>query len=1794
MKYVTQLKTFAKTMPHNLRQSSNGSVARDQTDTSLCNQIRKMENEFVEQVTIEDFWDPHRVETSDNGDSEVPREVPLEAPLEDVPNEWTRTTTSFSSVETMTIPATLAWDFPASESIPTLQSISQNDNSSWALSSLVMSLLHFLIIGVPSFLSRLVYNVLAWSWTLSFEWEFTTKNVLFTTLIVSLLIWPVFRYRLLTRYARLPRLETAVPVQANTVWYDTFYDLFSRKSANHNLVPPSSVNVTVDLTQDEPYDNSLLSMFLSGIKVFGFLEKPVFNELSKHLGVRRFAKEGEVVYDWTRSGISSAISSSNPPARDFFIVVEGGLDVWVVDQEEDTEEDCLECARDRLERIESTISLTVDPVSSNPGTFVQTPDLYEPIPVRQEGAIHSSLHEQHAKPRKLHLLHHVSPGSPATSLFTVLSIFCNSLRLPEVETLMDPPTTKINLTKGSRALDESDSDDAYFRVDADLDNYEATEIQDFWQHVEHTFGSAELSPRPLQSKSSQSPMFPGLRTPTASPSPPKAPSPELQPSPLETHLRQKLILEAALKQLETPFYGPQRLVATTSQADTVLAVVPEAAFVKISKNHPRSVGGIVSVILSRFSRCTARGFGSWLGVAPLAKTSSTDTGPVKATMRPATSHHAATVDVAGKVENVTTWTTHEVVQLERRINTLAGEFGGASHILHSRVPQSVWERLLHSQGIGSGLNVGTRNVEVNVPKTPPTVKTPLVTTPGKPVKPQIHIGERTMTEAFLDKPRHAMPPSFHAPKVAHGFAYLLHEPFEEEDERAVKESAVEAFDQVLGTHVDVILSETLFPPQSPSLQSESDEQEVRKVQNGSASLKGKDVELFYFEKGSVLLKEGEKASGIHLILQGSCVATMGSVHAEADDVWADPASPLPSIGINPLLLRIEVGGMVGYLASMTTQPSLVTVTATKPTYTAFISKRSLEKMMERVPAVMLTFGKRLLTHISPLVLHVDFALEWMQASAGQVLCRQGDAADSVFIVLHGRLRSIRERAPDNPDEAPLMNGVKRGYWTAPESPVALDDDDLSTLPNGKGSLAFAAHRASRQRKPIVPEKKAGWFSLSAQTTVDPTLQELAEHERLRQERLLSSMRPHLEVVNEHGAGESVGEIEVLTGLPRTTTIHAIRDTEVAVMSKALFHALAVRHPEITIQFSRIIAMRAAQVNVYAPREDEFMFGSPMQKRRPPPPEIPNSNFMADPTLHSASLCNVAIIPVTEIVPVTEFAEQLQQGLVSEGATVSLLNTASVLTVMGKHAFSRMGKLKLMQWLAEKEETRRMVLYVADGGVSSPWTQRCVRQADCILLVGLGDEEPTLGEFEQLLMGMKTTARKELVLLHNDRYVVPGSTSEWLKLRPWIHAHHHVEMRLGSNPKSEKRITTMGRLARKLAPVLPGVGSAVGLGRRLEPKLYGATSIFNKLGGASGETMDSLNGTDSIIFSADTETGRIRGDFGRVARRLLGKSIGLVLGGGGARGISQVGLLKALEEAEVPIDMVGGTSIGAFVGGLYSRDTEFVSVYGRAKAFAGRMATKWRMAIDLTWPITAWFSGHEFNRGIWKCFSDTHIEDSWIPYFCTTTNITFQRLDIQQTGYMWRYVRASMSLSGFLPPLADNGSMLLDGGYCNNLPADVMRALGADTIIAVDVGARDNDAPVKYGDSLSGWYIWWDRINPFHDKRYQRIPSLAEVQSRLAYVSSVPQLLMAKSMEGCLYLRPPVVQFGTLDFEKFKDIFLVGYEYGTEVVKQWRRDGTLQRMFGVDADGSRIGTRLARREPQMPMPIRRRHVRRNSV
>jgi lysophospholipid hydrolase len=570
-----------------------------------------------------------------------------------------------------------------------------------------------------------------------------------------------------------------------------------------------------------------------------------------------------------------------------------------------------------------------------------------------------------------------------------------------------------------------------------------------------------------------------------------------------------------------------------------------------------------------------------------------------------------------------------------------------------------------------------------------------------------------------------------------------------------------------------------------------------------------------------------------------------------------------------------------------------------------------------------------------------------------------------------------------------------------------------------------------------------------------------------------------ELVGEYGKGDLVGLVEVITQTPRSTTIMAVRDSELAKLPDGLVEAIKIKYPVVVTRLIHLLGHR--------------LLGN-LQK--PGSQSLSAAEIGSRPT--GSNFSTVALISVTDEVPLQAFTMELYHALTSIGA-VSHLTSELIRKSLGPAALEKQSEYRLCSWLAQQEDQHRIALYQCDTHLSA-WTQRCIRQADCILIVALADQEPSVGRVEKQLEHLAIRTQKELVLLHKPDSIKPRDTVQWLNIRSWCSSHHHI---------------------------------------RCPKRMF---------------TKRSVSKTKEIYASLFTNPPSIHSDFSRLARFLTGTSIGLVLGGGGARGAAHVGMIKAITEAGIPIDMVGGVSIGAFMGALWCLENNMTTFTQKARAWSHSMTSYWRQILDLTYPVTAMFTGAAFNRSINEVFGERLIEDLWLPYFTVTTDISSSCLRIHRYGSLWRYVRSSMSLSGYLPPLCDpiDGHLLLDGGYVNNLPADIMReVMGAETILAIDVGSQDDIDMTNYGDTLSGWWLLWKRWNPF--SKPIRVPNLPEIQSRLAYVSCVKLLEEVKQSDYCTYIRPPIDKYKTLQFGSFDEIMDVGYSHGKTLFTAMRLD-----------------------------------------
>lgn len=199
--------------------------------------------------------------------------------------------------------------------------------------------------------------------------------------------------------------------------------------------------------------------------------------------------------------------------------------------------------------------------------------------------------------------------------------------------------------------------------------------------------------------------------------------------------------------------------------------------------------------------------------------------------------------------------------------------------------------------------------------------------------------------------------------------------------------------------------------------------------------------------------------------------------------------------------------------------------------------------------------------------------------------------------------------------------------------------------------------------------------------------------------------------------------------------------------------------------------------------------------------------------------------------------------------------------------------------------------------------------------------------------------------------------------------------------------------------------------------------------------------------------KVNKDFLRLLRFIRGKAVAVILSGGGTRGWAHLGAIKALRERKIPIDMIGGTSVGAIVAGCYAIHESYDDAYDRFyKVIAGSAnSVSWR---SLTWPIISIFNAKNFTLSLMDVFENTKIENLWMPYFCISCNLANHTEEIHRQGLLWQKTRASSSIPGIIPPMVINNELHLDGGLLNNLPVDVARQfLGKKAkIIAVDLNS----------------------------------------------------------------------------------------------------------------------------------------------
>ncbi len=291
------------------------------------------------------------------------------------------------------------------------------------------------------------------------------------------------------------------------------------------------------------------------------------------------------------------------------------------------------------------------------------------------------------------------------------------------------------------------------------------------------------------------------------------------------------------------------------------------------------------------------------------------------------------------------------------------------------------------------------------------------------------------------------------------------------------------------------------------------------------------------------------------------------------------------------------------------------------------------------------------------------------------------------------------------------------------------------------------------------------------------------------------------------------------------------------------------------------------------------------------------------------------------------------------------------------------------------------------------------------------------------------------------------------------------------------------------------------------------------------------------------------DMPRIVRLMTHRGVGLVLSGGGARGFAHLGVVRALREHGVPIDLVGGTSMGGILAAGVAADWSDRELVDRFR----RCFVDTNPLTDFTLPLVSLVSGRKVGQLLRREFGDIDIEDLPLPFFCVSSNLTTGRIAVHERGPLWRWLRASVAIPGVLPPVFHGGQVFVDGGTMNNLPVDVMRAQGRGPVIGVDVGTDPTfTTEIEATEAPSLWNLFGRR----RDRR--RRPNILQILWRAGMVNSTTATQQRRAQSDML-LMPPLASLDLLDWKAFERAIEIGYRHACEQLTGAMPEGLRQAM-----------------------------------
>lgn len=299
----------------------------------------------------------------------------------------------------------------------------------------------------------------------------------------------------------------------------------------------------------------------------------------------------------------------------------------------------------------------------------------------------------------------------------------------------------------------------------------------------------------------------------------------------------------------------------------------------------------------------------------------------------------------------------------------------------------------------------------------------------------------------------------------------------------------------------------------------------------------------------------------------------------------------------------------------------------------------------------------------------------------------------------------------------------------------------------------------------------------------------------------------------------------------------------------------------------------------------------------------------------------------------------------------------------------------------------------------------------------------------------------------------------------------------------------------------------------------------------------------------------RDDAMRIARIITGSSVGLVLSGGGARAYAHIGVLRAIHQADIPLDFLGGASMGAIIAAGPALGWSQQTLEDRLYDSFVRQDP----LADIALPLIALTRAGKLTSLLKDAYGDRRIEDMHLPFFAVSANLTSGRIEVHRDGLLRQALRASVAIPGVIPPLVRQGQVLVDGAVLRNFPSDVMRRFNRGPMIGSDV-SQTRGVNAEQLENPPSWWRW------IMSGAWKQGPPIVSILMRAATVSTAAELEAARAETDLLIMPRP----DGIDIREWK-AFEPGIQAGERAANE-----ALSKLDGEVTD-------LRRRAPKPPMP-----------